>query len=96
MRRPLRNTKREEWRKVLDAEVKRWSAMSCSQLVSKLSDLQSYEVELDSKKYQVEVELVEDTEQYLHVMVAVDDGSLPASISPLTDSFILQKADVGF
>ena len=81
----------EEWRKVLDAEVKRWSAMSCSQLVSELRDLQAYEVEFDSRKYQVEVELVEDTEQYVQVMVAVDDGSLPASISPLTHSFILQK-----
>jgi hypothetical protein len=84
-------TRREEWRKVLDAEVKRWSAMSCSQLVSELHDLQAYEIEFDSKKYQVEVELLENTEQYLHVMVAVDDGSLPASIRPLTDSFIRQK-----
>jgi hypothetical protein len=37
------------------------------------------------------VQLLENTEQYLHVMVAVDDGSLPASISPLTHSFIRQK-----
>jgi hypothetical protein len=38
------------------------------------------------------VELLENTEHYLHVMVAVDDGSLPRSISPLTHSFIQQKA----
>jgi hypothetical protein len=81
----------EEWRKVLDSEVKRWSAMSCSQLVSELHDLQTYEIEFDSKKYQVEVELLENTEQYLHVVVAVDDGSLPASIRPLTHSFIRPK-----
>lgn len=84
-------SRREEWRKVLDSQVERWSAMSCSQLVSELHDLQTYEVEFDSKKYQVEVELLENTEQYLHVMVAVDDGSLPASIRPLTDSFIRPK-----
>jgi hypothetical protein len=65
--------------------------MSCSQLVSELHDLQTYEIEFDSKKYQVEVELLENTEQYLHVMVAVDDGSLPASIRPLTHSFIRPK-----
>jgi hypothetical protein len=81
----------EEWRKVLDAEVKRWSMMSCDQLVWELRDLQAYEIELDSRKYQVEVELLENTEQYVRVIVAVDDGSLPASISPLTHSFILQK-----
>jgi len=84
-------SRREEWRKVLDSEVKRWSALACEELASQLQDVQTYEVEFDSKKYQVEVELLENTEQYLHVMVAVDDGSLPASISPLTHSFIRQK-----
>jgi hypothetical protein len=83
---------RDEWRKVLDSEVKRWAALSYGQLASGLRDLQAYEVEFDSRKYQVEVELLENTEHYLHVMVAVDDGSLPASISPLTHSFIRQKA----
>jgi hypothetical protein len=51
-------------------------------------------VELDSKKYQVEVELLENADKYVHVMVAVDDGSLPASISPLTRTFISQKPPV--
>ncbi len=56
-----------------------------------LSELHEYEVEFDSKKYQVEVELLENTEKYLHVTVAVDDGTLPASIFPLTASFIREK-----
>lgn len=85
-------SRREEWRKVLDSEVKRWSAMSWDQLVSELPDVRAYEVELDSKHYQVEVDLLENTEKYVHVMVAVDDGSLPASISPLTHSFVCQKS----
>ena len=87
-------SRRKEWQKVLDAEVKRWSAMPCEQLVSELHEVQGYEVEFESKQYQVEVELLENTEKYLHVMVAVDDGSLPASISPLTHSFICQKPTV--
>lgn len=33
-----------------------------------------YIVELDSKKYQVEVEILENTDKYIHVMVADDDG----------------------
>jgi hypothetical protein len=86
-------SRREEWQKVLDSEVKRWSAMSCSELVSELrDDLQGYQVEFESKQYNVEVELLENTEHYLHVVVAVDDGSLPASISPLCHSWILSKA----
>lgn len=83
--------RRDEWRHILDSEVQRWSALSCGQLVSELREVQAYEVEQDSKKYQVEVELLENTEKYLHVMVAVDDGSLPASMSPLTHTFIRQK-----
>jgi hypothetical protein len=63
-------------------------------LISELHEVQGYEVEFESKQYQVEVELLENTEKYLHVLVAVDDGSLPASISPLTHSFICQKATV--
>jgi len=84
-------SRREEWRKVLDSEVRRWSAMTCEQLIFELHDLQAYEVELDSKKYQVEVELLENTDTYVHVMMAVDDGSLPASILPLTHSIICSK-----
>jgi hypothetical protein len=84
-------SRRKEWQKVLDSEVKRWSAMRCEQLVSELHELQAYEVEFESKQYQVEVELLENTEKYLHVMVAVDDGSLPASMLPLSHSFICQK-----
>ena len=60
-------------------------------LVFELKELQAYEVELDSKRYQVEVELLENTENYLNVMVSVDDGSLPASLVPLTLTFIRQK-----
>lgn len=50
-----------------------------------------YEVGFESKKYEVEVELLENTDEYVHVMVAVEDGSLPASISPLTHGFIHKK-----
>ena len=65
---------RDEWLKVLDSEVQRWSAMPFDQLESALRNLQAYTIELDSKKYQVEVEILEDTDKYIHVMVADDDG----------------------
>ena len=65
--------------------------MSYLQLTDELRDVQPYEVEIDSKVYQVEVELLENTESYLLVMVAVDDGSLPASIFPVSQTFICRK-----
>jgi hypothetical protein len=84
-------TRRDQWRRVLAIEVQRWSAMTPEQLASTLDKEQVYEVELDSKTYQVEVEILESTEEYFHVMVAVDDGSLPASIVPETQTLICNK-----
>ncbi len=80
-------SRRDEWRKVLDAEVERWSAMSHDELVSALSEHQEYQIDFAAKMYNVEVEVLEITERYLHVVVAVDDGTLPASIQPLSRSF---------
>lgn len=85
------NTRRTEWKHVLDAEVQRWSALPAEQLVRELKELQVYEVKLSSKTYQVEVDLIENTETHLHVMVAVDDGSLPASLRPAVRTFICEK-----
>jgi hypothetical protein len=84
-------SRKKQWRMVLEREVRRWSSMPYELLVSALQDEQVYEVDFDSKKYQVEVEIVANTDHYLHIMVAVDDGSLPASLLPATDSFIRQK-----
>jgi hypothetical protein len=84
-------TRRDQWRKVLDSEIHRWSRLSYEQLISQLSTTDVYKVEHDSKSYQVEIEVLEDTGNYLHVAISVDDGSLPASLLPATDSFIFKK-----
>jgi len=65
--------------------------MSAGELLSALHNVRGYEVELDSKRYQVEVELLENTDVYIHVMISVDDGSLPAAIFPVTTTFIQHK-----
>jgi hypothetical protein len=83
--------RREEWRKVLGAETERWSGKPCEQLIAELREVQNYEVEVDSERYQVEVQLLENTKEYVHVALGVDDGSFPWSISPASGSFIRQK-----
>lgn len=83
--------RREQWRPVLDAELKRWGAKSSEQLLAELEEGQAYEIEFENKMYQVEVEILENTEKYVHVLVAVDDGTLPAAILPLSESFIREK-----
>ena len=84
-------TQPEQGRPVLEAEVKRWSAMSCAQLASQLVDVRTYEVEFESKKYQVEVQILENTDSYFHVGIAVDDGHFWRAMRPLSSSFICRK-----
>ena len=79
---------REQWRPVLEAETTRWKAKPWKRFVTDLTEEQFYEVEFEGKKFQIEVQLLENTDEYIHVCVSVDDGSLPASLSPMTASFI--------
>ena len=83
--------RREQWRPVLDAEVERWSGKSCERLTTELADVQAYEVVFNGKNYFVEVELLENTDKYLHVGLSVDDCTIPASFRPLSTSFICKK-----
>ena len=72
--------------------MKRWSAMSCDQLISALSDEQVYEIEFESKTLQVEVELLENTESYVHVIISIDDDQWLRAMHPLSSSFICEKS----
>jgi len=88
-----RSKRPKGWAPVLEQETARWSSKSPAQLLSELREGQTYEVTLNSKRYTVEVELLENTPTYLNVAVAVDDGSIPASIAPLTTTFLRRKDD---
>jgi hypothetical protein len=69
--------RRAEWRRVLDAETESWSRKSCEQLIEKLHESHNYVVVVDAKHYQVEVELLENCEEYVHMALGVDDGCFP-------------------
>jgi len=71
--------------------MKKWSAKSCAELLCELSDAQAYQLEFQGEQYTIEVQLLENTDTYVHVGVSVDDGSFPASLRPLSSSFIREK-----
>jgi hypothetical protein len=83
--------RRRHWRRVLDAEMTRWSGKTSDELIEALRQPKNYEVEFEGRTFQVEVQLLENTERYPHVGLAVDDGALPAAIVPVSDSFICAK-----
>lgn len=82
---------REQMRKVLESQRKIWSAKPFEQLVAELKETQNYEVEADSVVYQVEVEIFEKSEESVRVEIGIDDGHLPSSIFPLSDSFMVRR-----
>jgi hypothetical protein len=81
-------TRRQQWRRVLDLEASRWSSKSSAELIAALREPQTYEIEFEAQKFQVEVQIIENTDRFIHVLLSVDDGSLPASIIPATTTFI--------
>jgi hypothetical protein len=85
-------SRRDEWKQVLQGELSRWTSLSCDDVLAELRTRNVYDVVAESKQYQVEVELLENTSEYLHVVISVDDGSLPASIHPESQSFLCRKA----
>lgn len=84
--------RREEWRPVLEAEVTRWKAKSYLELQDALTDEQVYEIQFGGRNHQVEVSILENKATFVHVIVSVDDGTLPASLSPLSESFIKHRS----
>lgn len=83
--------RREQWQKILDGEVQRLMAMPLSKMEAALRDRQVYEVEFEAYTYQVEIEILQNNDRYVQAMVAVDDGSLPASLVPITHIFVRDK-----
>ena len=58
--------------------------MPLGEAIARLEQPTVYEIEIQQKKYQVEVELLRDTGNHLEIMIAVDGGVLPRSLRPLT------------
>jgi hypothetical protein len=79
------------WQSVLDAEVRRWSTMPLEELFARLRELDVYEIEFQGKMHQVEVQLLQDTDKHLQIVIAVDDGTLPRSLSPRMQIILRKK-----
>ncbi len=78
-------------REFLTAEVCKWASKPFDQIVAELADVQAYELVTDGSPRQFEVMLVENTSEYIHVVISADDGSLKLATRPLSSSFILYR-----
>jgi hypothetical protein len=79
----------QELQALLSAELKAWAKKPLAQIVAELSDVQGYERGADDRWHQFEVMLVENTPEYIHVLISVDDGSISWACSPITSGFMV-------
>lgn len=84
-------TTRSQLETVLEREVGSWASKSPGALRIELAQRAAYSFEVDGRPYQAEVEILEDTSEYLHVVVIVDDTSLGRAIKPLNRSFLVRS-----
>jgi len=83
--------KREDSRPYLDREIDRWSAKSYDALRQELNEKALNECEAGAP-YHLEIQLLEDKPDYLHVFVAVCSENAKWSCShPLSGSFIVRR-----
>jgi uncharacterized protein YqiB (DUF1249 family) len=73
--------KRSDLRQCLRREMEVWSAKPFSVLIAELGGIAAYQVD-GAEPYQVEVQIIEQNADSVHVAIAVDDGGLSAFVPP--------------
>lgn len=82
--------KKEKLQNALHKEEEKFSKKTYTELL-KLDKNFSYECGSGKDRYQVEVNIVEKNEQFIQLLIAVDDGSLFRGIFPLSTSIVVNK-----
>ena len=83
--------KKNELKKILSQEIEKYRSKSYEELIGIIDPI-TYSYGSGESFYQVEVQVLEKNEEYVHVSVAVDDGRFLRAIAPLSHSFIVYKS----
>ena len=78
---------------ILEAEVRKWSSKTSDEVIAELREPNCYEVSFGTKKYQCEVQLLQNADAYLRIGIAIDDGTLMGSLDPFGGSFDIKKGE---
>lgn len=81
----------QELQAIVADEVLQWSKKSMHALRNELAEPIGYERWGSNGYLQFEAFLLEDTADYIHVGISVDDGSEEWSRSPLSSSFLVHR-----
>ena len=78
-------------RELLSQETLAWAERSPADIVAELATPQTYRRGAGDTWHEIEVTLLEATEDYIHVKTSINDGSLVWALTPITSSFLIYR-----
>jgi len=78
-------------RELLSQETLAWAERSPADIVTELAKPQTYCRGTGDTWHEIEVTLLEATDDYIHVKTSIHDGSLVWALKPITYSFLIYR-----
>jgi hypothetical protein len=78
-------------RELLSQETLAWAERSPADIVAELAKPQTYRRGAGDTWHEIEVTLLEATDEYIHVKTSINDGSLVWALEPMTSSFLIYR-----
>jgi hypothetical protein len=78
-------------RALLSQETLAWAERSPADIVAELAKPQTYRRGAGDTWHEIEVTLLEATDDYIHVKTSIHDGSLVWALKPLASSFLIYR-----
>jgi hypothetical protein len=78
-------------RELLMQETLAWAARSPTDIVADLAKPAIYRRGAGDTWHEIEVMLLESTDDYIHVKTSIHDGSLVWALKPITSSFLIYR-----
>src|SRR5262244_4180200 len=78
-------------RELLSQETLAWAERSPADIVTELAKPQTYRRGTGDTWHEIEVTLLEATDDYVHVKTCIHDGSLVWALKPMTSSILIYR-----
>jgi len=78
-------------RELLSQETLAWAESSPADIVAELAKPQTYRRGMGETWHEIEVTLLEATDDYIHVKISIHDGSLVWALKPIESSFLVYR-----
>lgn len=78
-------------RELLSQETLAWAERSAANIVAELAKPQTYRRGTGDTWHEIEVTLLEATDDYIHVKTSIHDGSLVWALTPIASSFLIYR-----